>query len=91
MDERPLALLIVVGLFGEIGGHARQQPHPVDERQPAVGLFLDLFPMVERFLQLLAVDLDPLTAQQNEPVVGRHQLAPLGLGERLRRPGPIAP
>ena len=77
------------GVVGQIGGHAGQQPHPLDERKPVLGLLLDLLPMVERLLQLLAVDLDPLAAQQHQPVVGRHQFAPFGLGQLLVAQGQL--
>ena len=51
MDERPFALFrLGFVAVGQIGRHARQQPHPIDERDAALRLALNLLPMVDRFL-----------------------------------------
>ncbi len=48
-----------------------------------MGLLFDLLPMIERFLQFLAIDLDPLPAEHDQAVVSGHQLPPFGLAELL--------
>ena len=83
MNERPLAVFLVASLLGQIGRNARQQSHSLQERNPLLRLLLDLLPMIERFLQFLAIDLDPLPTQHDQSVVSRHQFLPFGLAELL--------
>ena len=61
----------------------------MQKRNPLLGLFLDLFPVVEGFLQLLPIDLDPLPSEQDQAVVGGHQLPPFVLVELLVAQGEL--
>ena len=62
---------------------SRQEPHPVEERQPIAGVSLHLAPVSEHVAQPVAIDLDPLAAHQRQPLLaGQHRLDLLG-GERL--------
>ena len=83
MHERPLPIAVVARVVGQVGRHARQQTHPFQERDALARLLLDFLPMIERLLQFLAIDLDPLSAQQHESIAGLHQLTPFGLSQLL--------
>ena len=62
---------------------------PSTNESPSRGLLLHVLPVLQRLLELLAVDFDPLAAQQHQAVFGGHQLAPFGLGEFLVAQGPL--
>ena len=73
-----------LAVAGDAG--AREQPHRFAERQPlAGGAPLDRLELLERAAQPLAVDLDPLAADEGQPVGLRQQLLDLGRATASRR------
>ncbi len=66
-DHEPCSSIAPLVL--QVGGGAGEQAHPLDEGDAVASrLLFDLLPMVERLLQLLAVDLDPFAPQQDQAV-----------------------
>ena len=78
--NRRLALVLV--LLGEV--RPGQEAHPFKERDalPA-NVLLDVLPVLQGFLQLLAIDLDPLPLQRDQAAAGFEQLGDLIRAERF--------
>jgi hypothetical protein len=62
----------------------REQPHPLEQRDAGwTALRLDLLPMLQDFIELLAIHLDPFAFEQDQALRGLENGSPLGFSERF--------
>ena len=72
------------GRRARAGTEAGQQAHPFEQGHAVrTDLRLDLFPMLQDFVELPAIDLDPFALEQDQALRGFANRSPLGFGERF--------
>ena len=70
-DVGPVPVFLAPFVFVQIGRRPGEQPHALDEGYSALGicLLLQFFPVRQRLLQFLAIDLDPPTLEIDQAIL----------------------
>ena len=83
VHERPLALGVALVVVGQVARAPASNRMPSTKEMPSSACAASSFQCVQGLGKFLAVDLDPLPAQQHEPILGGQQVAPFGVGKFL--------